>query len=429
MPKLGQTLRIALATALSTLIVASQAQAAAPHPTASSRAQATFGSEEHHAGTIEASLAPTLSALPEIPTTDKPVQLSVLNPPSDATTYRWRVAGDAEHLLRVASAPRVTLQFATAGIHRVTVLIAGRHSTQQAALSLRVRPLPSKPGPDVDPTRERPNRPTHSRPRPLKLSAVPANPTTGEAAHLSVLNGPPAANYTWKLAGSATHPLRLPPAPGVTVQFATPGIHRLTILMARQGATDPVAFTLRVRPRAPKHARHAEPTDQRPSRSIGRKPSAHAAVDPGVTIADFQFNPRTVTVHVGATITWTNDGPSAHTATARDGSFDTGLLRKGASASHTFSQAGTYTYFCRIHPFMHGTVIVLAVTTPPAASPRPGSSAPRPSGASTAAPTNTVPSAPSAALPLTGMSVAADATFGFLLVGLGLTLQRGARGQ
>ena len=62
-------------------------------------------------------------------------------------------------------------------------------------------------------------------------------------------------------------------------------------------------------------------------------------------------------------MTWLNNGPSAHTATADDGSFNTGVLPKGHSASHTFTKAGTFTYICSIHPFMHGTVVVLANTT------------------------------------------------------------------
>ena len=48
--------------------------------------------------------------------------------------------------------------------------------------------------------------------------------------------------------------------------------------------------------------------------------------------------------------------PDAHSATANDGSFDTGILSKGGSGSHTFTQAGTFSYICTPHPFMKGTV-------------------------------------------------------------------------
>ena len=91
--------------------------------------------------------------------------------------------------------------------------------------------------------------------------------------------------------------------------------------------------------------------------------TADVAGDPGVTIADFHFSPASTTIHVGDTITWSNSGPSSHTATASNGSFNTGILKKGQSASHTFTQPGTYAYVCQIHPFMHGTIVVLASTT------------------------------------------------------------------
>ena len=93
-----------------------------------------------------------------------------------------------------------------------------------------------------------------------------------------------------------------------------------------------------------------------PGNGMAKKllPKAVLAVNPDVNA----FFPQTVTIHVGDTVTWTNAGPSEHSATAYDHSFNTGLLKKGSSASHTFTQAGTVTYFCSIHPFMHGTVVV-----------------------------------------------------------------------
>lgn len=77
-----------------------------------------------------------------------------------------------------------------------------------------------------------------------------------------------------------------------------------------------------------------------------------------VTIKDFEFTPVTVTIAIGGAVTWTNDGPSAHTATADDGSFDSGSLSQGKTFSHTFQTAGTFSYHCGVHPFMKATVIV-----------------------------------------------------------------------
>ena len=81
-----------------------------------------------------------------------------------------------------------------------------------------------------------------------------------------------------------------------------------------------------------------------------------AAVD----IANFAFNPPTVEVAVGDTVTWTNSDSAAHTATQRpSGSgFQSGTLDPGASYSFTFDTAGTYDYYCEFHAGMTGQVIV-----------------------------------------------------------------------
>ncbi|MGH2837929.1 MAG: plastocyanin/azurin family copper-binding protein [Thermoleophilaceae bacterium] len=92
------------------------------------------------------------------------------------------------------------------------------------------------------------------------------------------------------------------------------------------------------------------------------EPSAKASASASVTISDFKFTPNTVTVNEGDTVTWTNDGPTVHTATAEDGSFDTGILDKGQSGSATFTQAGTINYICSPHPYMKGKVIVQAAS-------------------------------------------------------------------
>jgi plastocyanin len=78
-----------------------------------------------------------------------------------------------------------------------------------------------------------------------------------------------------------------------------------------------------------------------------------------VEIADFAYDPDPVTVQVGGKVTWLNQDSAPHTATAEDGSFDTGTLEEGKLKSETFKQAGTYEYICQIHPDMHGTVEVV----------------------------------------------------------------------
>lgn len=159
-----------------------------------------------------------------------------------------------------------------------------------------------------------------------------------------------------------------------------------------------------------------------------RHATAHTASDTTVTIADFSFTPASITIHVGDTVTWVNNGPSAHTATANDGAFNTGVLQKGHSASHTFTKPGTYSYICSIHPFMHGTVVVLAGTTSTTTTTTPASTPTSTTPASTT-PTSTTPASTSTAgqLPLTGFATTGIVLVGLLLTGAGIALRRKAR--
>ena len=80
--------------------------------------------------------------------------------------------------------------------------------------------------------------------------------------------------------------------------------------------------------------------------------------------ADGCFIPSTVTIPMGGTVTWENSDTAAHTSTAGSategpsGVFDSSLIMAGSSFSHTFDEAGTFDYFCMVHPWMVGTVIV-----------------------------------------------------------------------
>lgn len=103
--------------------------------------------------------------------------------------------------------------------------------------------------------------------------------------------------------------------------------------------------------------------DERKKKKGGDEPVATTAATVTVRISDFKFTPKTVTINEGDTVTWVNDGPTLHTATAEDGSFDTGNLERGESGSATFDTAGTISYICTPHPFMKGTVIVRAAAS------------------------------------------------------------------
>jgi plastocyanin len=82
-----------------------------------------------------------------------------------------------------------------------------------------------------------------------------------------------------------------------------------------------------------------------------------AAATGAVEIKQFKFGPAEIHVPVGGTVTWTNSDNQRHTATA-SGTFDTGGIDPGSSASHTFDTAGTFAFICSFHPFMQGTVVV-----------------------------------------------------------------------
>jgi len=90
------------------------------------------------------------------------------------------------------------------------------------------------------------------------------------------------------------------------------------------------------------------------------------AADHAVQVVGFAFTPGTVTVAVGDTVTWTNGDGVSHTATADDGSFDTGTIASGTKQSVTLSAVGTFGYHCRIHSAMTATIVVQAAATPPA---------------------------------------------------------------
>jgi len=91
----------------------------------------------------------------------------------------------------------------------------------------------------------------------------------------------------------------------------------------------------------------------------GSAPSGEAERSAKVEIVEYAYEPDPVTVQVGGKVIWLNQDTAPHTATADDGSFDTGTLERGKLKSETFKQAGTFAYFCEVHPYMHGTVEVV----------------------------------------------------------------------
>ena len=85
---------------------------------------------------------------------------------------------------------------------------------------------------------------------------------------------------------------------------------------------------------------------------------------PGCEETNQCYTPAKVSVNVGDTITWSNDDSAAHTVTSGipsegpDGVFDSSLFMAGTTFEHTFFEAGEYAYYCMVHPWMPGNVIV-----------------------------------------------------------------------
>jgi len=91
-----------------------------------------------------------------------------------------------------------------------------------------------------------------------------------------------------------------------------------------------------------------------PSVTANEQSSANAEVK----IDNFSFGPQTLTVPVGATVTWTNRDDIPHTSVSTDGVFKSKVMDTDEKFSYTFTKAGTYPYFCSIHPKMTGQVVV-----------------------------------------------------------------------
>lgn len=90
-----------------------------------------------------------------------------------------------------------------------------------------------------------------------------------------------------------------------------------------------------------------------------------------VAIRDYAFSPETLPVVAGTTVTWTNFDIAPHTVTGVSGPvpLSSPQLQRGQSWSYTFEQAGTYRYYCAVHPAMIGSVVVSAARTAAVASP------------------------------------------------------------
>lgn len=162
----------------------------------------------------------------------------------------------------------------------------------------------------------------------------------------------------------------------------------------------------------------------------------HAGGTHAVPIRQYAYQPATMTIRVGDTVTWTNEDQAPHDVVTSAGpaALQSPMLETGQSWTYTFTVAGTYSYYCSIHPDMRAQITVLPEDTPepqaPQAPPPPQIQSPQVIATTpavtteTVSPTTTVPQAASTTTPsglhpmllLAGL-VAAVATFCLLLIG------------
>ena len=94
--------------------------------------------------------------------------------------------------------------------------------------------------------------------------------------------------------------------------------------------------------------------------AIGAAPANPAARTVTVHIHGFAYVPSKITVTVGTTVHWVNDDSEAHTVSAVDRYFDSAGLDTGEYWNQTFTKVGSVSYFCALHPYMKGVVVVVA---------------------------------------------------------------------
>ncbi len=90
-------------------------------------------------------------------------------------------------------------------------------------------------------------------------------------------------------------------------------------------------------------------------------PNATVAVggaDETIDIRDFAFRPGKLEIPAGARVTFTNHDGAPHTATAKDESWDTGVLQDGGASTLSFYRRGEFPYYCKLHPEMEGRLLV-----------------------------------------------------------------------
>ena len=287
------------------------------------------------------------------------------------------------------------------------------------------------PAPNADPTAR-----FTASPNPLPAGGLVAFDASGSTDPDGAI-----ASYRWDLDGDGTFEADTGAEPKAVATYPLPGTVTVRLrvtddrgaeaesvldvtaqpLPEPQPAAAPPAVAPAPAPAPPRTAPRAVKAAT-PTKQPAAAPPISAAASTSVTISDFKFAPRRISVKVGDTVSWTNRGDQPHTATANDGSFDTGTLSKGRSGSYTFTKAGTFTYICTPHPFMKGTVTVTGASDEGSSS---GGGSAGPDDASAAGDDEAAGAANSGggSLPNTGLAIASLLFTGAGLITAGATLR------
>ncbi len=162
-------------------------------------------------------------------------------------------------------------------------------------------------------------------------SAQPVAAQVVDTVREQIVAPPPAAVAVNPPAAAAPSPQPAPP-PSTTPRTATSTPARTTTPRTTASTSRPAA----PKPAAPRQAARVVKT--------------------GIKNVNY-LQPR-LQVTVGTTVEWTNNDPMPHTVTSTSKSFDSGLINPGKTFRHTFTKAGTFSFFCTPHPFMKGTIVV-----------------------------------------------------------------------
>ncbi|MEO8458737.1 MAG: cupredoxin domain-containing protein [Chloroflexota bacterium] len=87
-------------------------------------------------------------------------------------------------------------------------------------------------------------------------------------------------------------------------------------------------------------------------------PTSVNDADVFISVRDYAYNPKVISIPRGAKVTWLNDDKVDHTATDKNGRWDSTVIHNEQEQSVTLTASGTYQYYCTIHPYMTGTITV-----------------------------------------------------------------------